>query len=322
MDKKVSIIIPVYNAEKTIKSCVDAILKQSYKNLEIILVNDGSKDDSLNICNNLKALDNRILVVNKENGGPSTARNEGLKYATGYYIQFVDSDDIIDSDYTEKLVSYIENYNDVDLVVSCMKIISGKTIRNVFFDKERIFNLQDPDFMNQQNYYGLMASPCNKIYIKHKITSEFPKDIKNGEDAIFNLEYLKNCKNIFLTNKEAYNYFYENPNSLTKKYSESRFLDNLVVRKKLKMYFKDIGLNGDGLVNRLLLREICSITKSLIKENFSKKQKLEKIKNIFEHEQVREACKNYLTYGISEKLAFYLIKKKKIKLFYLCCKLK
>lgn len=103
----ISIIVPVYNVEKYLEECVDSIINQTYKNLEIILVDDGSTDNSGKICDEYKEKDNRIVVIHKKNGGLSSARNEGMKYAKGAYLQFVDSDDYMDNDMVEMLYNMI-----------------------------------------------------------------------------------------------------------------------------------------------------------------------------------------------------------------------
>ena len=110
MKDKISIIVPIYNMEKYLNKGVNSIINQSYENLEIILVNDGSTDDSLNICNKFKKKDKRVVVLKKENGGLSSARNYGIEHANGKYISFVDADDYIEKDYIEKLYNCITKY--------------------------------------------------------------------------------------------------------------------------------------------------------------------------------------------------------------------
>ena len=105
--KKVSIIIPAYNAASTLEKCYQSILAQTYSNFEVITVNDGSKDNTLEIMQKYSAQDKRFVSVDKPNGGVSSARNEGLKYATGTYLQFVDADDTLDSQMLEKMVNMI-----------------------------------------------------------------------------------------------------------------------------------------------------------------------------------------------------------------------
>ena len=119
-NEKVSIIVPVYNAEQYLGYTITSILKQTYKNIEIILVNDGSKDDSLIICQNYAAIDDRVKVLDIPNGGVSNARNCGIESATGEYIQFVDSDDVITENMTERLVDTMHIY-EADMVVCGMR---------------------------------------------------------------------------------------------------------------------------------------------------------------------------------------------------------
>jgi glycosyltransferase involved in cell wall biosynthesis len=319
MDKKISVIVPVYNSEKTIKRCVESVLKQSYQNFELILVDDGSLDNSLEICNNYKKQDKRVIVISKKNGGASSARNCGLNNARGDYINFLDSDDSIEEDYLKLLIEKF--HKDVDLVVCAIKIVANK-IRMVEFDDEGEFNPNSFDLYKQKNFYGLISSPCNKLYKKEKILDYFPENVKNGEDAIFNIHYLKNCKKILITNKIIYNYFYENPNSMTKKYSTSRFKDAINVYGEFTKFLNfEKNILQEKFINRWLLRDICSISKSLCKyKNFSEKEKFLIIKNMISNSSVQLALKNYCTCSISEKVAFFLMKKNLVRIFYKCCK--
>ena len=107
MSDLVSIIVPVYNVEKFLSQCIESLIGQSYKNLEILLIDDGSTDNSSNICREYEIVDNRIKVFHKNNGGLSDARNYGLKHARGEYISFVDSDDLVHPDFIYQLISSI-----------------------------------------------------------------------------------------------------------------------------------------------------------------------------------------------------------------------
>lgn len=316
----VTIIVPVYNAEKYIVKCVESLINQTYKNTEIFLIDDGSVDKSSEICDIFCQEYEKIKTFHKTNGGVSSARNFGLKMANGKYIMFVDSDDSLDEKYVENMLLGI-SVN--DLIISKIEIIIGEKQRSVDFDNEQIINIKELNVLFEQtNGYGLLASPCNKLYKKALITSFFPEDIKNGEDAIFNLNYIQNCKKICLTNSCKYNYYYNNPNSLTKKYKESTFEDTIKVFKFLKIFVKNYGIN-QTYINRFLLRTICSISKSLIKcKNYPKKSKKEIIRYMFENIETRFACEEYVAIGIVEKIAFKLIKYKKINYFYICCSLK
>ena len=119
MQPAFSVIVPVYNAEKTLQRCVDSILAQTFEDFELILINDGSKDQSGDICDEYAAKDSRVKTVHKTNGGVSSARNAGLRIAQGEYIAFIDSDDYIDNDYLLGFKHY-----DADLIISGAKLIS------------------------------------------------------------------------------------------------------------------------------------------------------------------------------------------------------
>ena len=118
----VSIILPVYNAQNHLARCIGSILNQTYKNIELIILNDGSKDHSLPVCEEFRAKDSRIVLVDKENSGVSDTRNLGLKLAGGEYVQFVDSDDYIDPDFTRHLVEAAEAHH-ADLVIAPYKMV-------------------------------------------------------------------------------------------------------------------------------------------------------------------------------------------------------
>ena len=124
MDKLVSIVVPVYNAEKYIMNCIEALRKQTYTDIEIILVDDGSSDASGKLCDEMQTEDARIKVVHKQNGGVSSARNCGVQIATGDYLMFADSDDFPDARWTERMVELAEHWN-VNLVISGYRIVKN-----------------------------------------------------------------------------------------------------------------------------------------------------------------------------------------------------
>lgn len=310
----------MYNASQTLRRCVDSILNQIYKDFEIILVNDGSLDESLQICNSYEKEYGNIVVINKVNGGASSARNEGLKKAKGEYICFIDSDDEIPNNY---LSSMINAYNDnVDLVMCPIKI-TGFQKRNVeFLNYGDIDLYKDLEFWRQPNFYGLMYSPCNKLYIRKNITEDFPLDVTIGEDAIFNMKYIKNCKVIRLINDVYYNYYFENPQSLTKKFSTKRFDDSLKVAENLSELFKNFNIGDEHIENRFILSSLCSVVKTLSKEkSYSYKEKKSIMMSMINHEVIRKALRKSNAIGIRQKIAFLLIKLKFKNILYFCSKL-
>lgn len=191
MDAKISVIVPIYNAEKTLRRCVDALLKQTYRNVEIILVDDGSKDHSLEICQQYAAQDNRVKVLHKPNGGVSSARNAGLDIAAGEFIMFCDSDDWAEPEWCEELISHYEP----DCLVICGNYVEGE---QPYFPYE-VCSKREIERYPKTEFYKLklrfFTSPWNKIYEARVIRENeirFDVHISNGEDYLFNLQYL-NC---------------------------------------------------------------------------------------------------------------------------------
>lgn len=199
---EVSIILPVYNSEKSLQKCINSILRQTFADFELIIINDGSTDNSREICENLKNQDNRITVINQENGGVSAARNKGLSVAKGRYIMFCDSDDYVAIDWIEALYNAITNAPE-SLTVCSINQSVGKSI-NTDFSSEN----------NHISYFelykiGLSAYTPNKIYNKNIIDENnltFDVNCSFAEDVKFNCEYYNHCKDVFFVNKKLYFY--------------------------------------------------------------------------------------------------------------------
>ena len=207
-----SIIVPVYNIEKYLPSCIDSVLSQSFYDYELILIDDGSTDNSGFICDKYAEKDNRIKVIHKENGGVSSARNLGLDNAKGEWITFVDSDDwigknyfqILENDINEEidwvLINLIKSYDKHQTLIT--KFINNKLIKSDFLEFHSIY----PD------YFGPTAKFYKNSFIKNIIS--FDKNLSYGEDTLFNLDYLSNCNQIITL--ERANYFYRDlDNSLS-----------------------------------------------------------------------------------------------------------
>lgn len=204
MESIVSIIVPIYNAEKTIEDCINSIINQSYKNIEIILVDDGSTDNSVSICKKMQSKDNRIIVYSKKNGGVSSARNYGLNVATGEYIGFVDSDDTINSEFIKTAIDNIKN-NNADLF--CCNYNEGKKKSKNSKLIKKYINIIKQDYMLLLKIYkGFL---WNKIYKKELIekhTIRLNENITMCEDLLFNFQYLKLCNKVSYSFEKNYNY--------------------------------------------------------------------------------------------------------------------
>lgn len=210
----VSVVVPVYNTERYLKRCIDSILAQTYRNIEIILVNDGSHDKSPKICDFYSKINNRVRVIHNDNHGVSYSRNCGIKNAKGTYIAFFDSDDFVEADTIELMVGKMTD--GTDLVVGgivtelyddyqYIKCIETKTSKlNIEYDVDSLNSKWDYIFK-----YNDMASPCNKLYKLNIINNEhllFNERCFSYEDLLFNLNYLIYARRIVFMSAIVYHY--------------------------------------------------------------------------------------------------------------------
>lgn len=260
--EKVSIIVPIYNAERYISNCIYSILQQTYTNIEVILVNDGSQDNSLYICEQFKKIDNRIIILNKKNGGVSSARNEGIRIATGKYIQFVDSDDTLELDFVEKLIQNIKFWN-AELIICGYNIIENK--KNVSYEEDLDSIYDNVIAFTKENFienFGTMlldyknislGSPWNKLFIREIIVEnsiKFPENIHYGEDLLFNLQYFRYCNKLIYIKKKLYNYFLINNQSLEAKFKPDLFQNQLYLYQKIKGFLiENNKYSGNNVIN-------------------------------------------------------------------------
>ncbi|MBO6145663.1 MAG: glycosyltransferase family 2 protein [Bacilli bacterium] len=211
----VSIIVPIFNCEKYLCKCLDSILNQQYKNIEILLIDDGSTDSSGQICDQYCKRDTRVKVIHKSNGGVSSARNIGIKNSKGKYICFVDSDDFLDKKYIQYMVENIMNTNSYMSVVKSNKISDINSIKEYSGqNKIRILN-QDEALNGLVNGKDFLSSCCNKMYNKQNLKNITFQNVAVGEDLYFNYEVIKNnIGNIVFSNAKLYNYYIGSTSSI------------------------------------------------------------------------------------------------------------
>jgi glycosyltransferase involved in cell wall biosynthesis len=224
----ISIIVPVYNAQEYLSKCIESILNQTMEDFELILVNDGSKDKSPEICDEYSLKDSRIKVIHKKNEGVSIARNTGINISKGTYIVFSDSDDYVDDDWCYEMYKEIINNNMVMCGITIHNIRKNKNIINKLnvTSSENISRIKKKDFFILYQKQ-LISSPCNKMYITKIIKDNdvrFKENLTLGEDLLFNLEYLKFMdEDIIVVNKPLYNYILTDKESLDNRYYENLF---------------------------------------------------------------------------------------------------
>lgn len=212
--KKISVIIPIYNVEKYLKRCIESIIKQTYSNLEIILVDDGSPDGCAKICGEYKNKDERIVVIHKKNGGLSDARNAGLKVATGEIISYIDSDDYVDLDMYEKMTKAMEEKN-ADIVVCGTNIDYEDGHTKVKCEKEeKSFNREEA-LIELNSFKSFDMAVWNKLYKREVVDKiEFPVG-KKSEDYFVMYQYFARAKKVVIINQAKYHYF-QRSNSISR----------------------------------------------------------------------------------------------------------
>lgn len=240
----ISIIVPVYNIENYIAQCVDSICKQTYRNLEIILIDDGSKDKSGKICDVIAKNDKRIHVIHKVNEGVVTARKTGVEYCTGEYVLFVDGDDWIDKDMIDAMVSTLSQKS-VDLVIcGLIKYIDDKSqveeepyYNEGCYEREHIEKMIFPKmiYTGEYYFYGVIPAVFCKLYKKSLIANaleQVDSKLFYGEDAISTYALITKCKSVYILKKCYYFYRYRET-SVSHVYNNKLFDNLLLLHKNL-----------------------------------------------------------------------------------------
>ena len=244
---KVSIIVPVYNSSSYLTVCIKSLLQQTYNNYEVLLIDDCSTDESLQICNDL-AKDNPLINVIhlQQNGGVSKARNIGIENARGEFIAFVDSDDYVSNDFIENLVAplYTEDY---DIVISGLMFFEGNS--NIYnaetLNPQKWFIENKKDLLNliQQ---PLMTSPVSKLYKRQIIKNKnlrFDEEISLGEDRDFNIEYVSKIRSACSLAYIGYFYRRDVLCSLTKKVHKEMLKNDLIYWNKVHNLLDNVGVD-------------------------------------------------------------------------------
>lgn len=304
MKEKVSIIIPVYNSERTLERCLDSVINQTYKNIEILIVNDGSKDKSLEIMKEYQKKDNRIMVINQENKGLSGARNAGLDKATGEYVTFIDSDDYIKANLIKDTIEIFNRYN-CDVVRNNYELAykDGNTkYRKELYEENEILSINEKkEELIKNILLGKVQSYSWLLTIKKEILDKnslkFDEDIFFMEDIVFLIRLIFFIKNIYFMSEPKYYYYQSNENSLTK--DSKKYIKNikniLIMKKRLEKILK---MNMDEyeaylkIINTIYLNGIIGYLKTAVRNSENYKKILEELKKIRESQEIEEMLNN------------------------------
>ena len=253
MEALVSVIVPVYNVEKYFKRCLESVINQTYHNLEIILVDDGSRDSSGKLCDEYKKKDGRIKVIHKNNEGLGITRNRGLEKAAGKYVTFVDSDDYIPLDSISGMVQEIETYN-CDLVIG--NYYYGKQIKPCTAEARCYHGREVIDYVlvhllgNKPKSEDMISvSAWGKLFrrdIIEKNQLRYPSErILIWEDIAFNLDYIPLCKSVYVSHTPRYYYCF-NGESLTHKYNPDKLMLVMRMYEYVKHKLSELDIPEEG----------------------------------------------------------------------------
>lgn len=307
MEKLVSIIVPIYNVENYLKKCINSLVNQTYKNIEIILVDDGSTDSSCYICDEYKEKYSNIKVIHKKNEGVSIARNVGIDSSKGDYIFFIDSDDFIENNVIEDLV---KNFVDVDIIKISYKIINKSKIKDISISKTFSKN----EYL-EAILYGSIGGHCWGYLFDRKIIKDlyFDKNTSCMEDTIFVISCVLRANKIKCINDSFYNHVI-NENGITSSSNkiERKIIDYMYSMDKIEELIK----NQDYIEQcKLLKKRFCLIESEIAKIRNS--QELKKIlnnnlinnylKELYESRYIKLIQKIYLNLLLNKKNTFIVL---------------
>ena len=290
----ISIVVPVYKSEKTLAGCLDSLLAQTYADIEVICVIDGSPDSCGDICDAYAVKDARVKSIKRENGGVSSARNRGIDEATGEYLMFVDSDDTVEPDYCEKMWK-AHTETDAELVICGFHHwYVGRDVKKV---------PSNPGVYKTENYgtdflklyqEGFLNMPWNKLF-KKEFAGRFDTSLSLGEDLLFNMNYLEKCSKVAVIPDALINYIQEEKgNTLSTKKRDNKLEIASKVCVGVQNYYT--GISGDTKLHPVIagkfVMEFLDECESLpFDKKTPKAEKLQVIKRLANHKEFMEANK-------------------------------
>lgn len=301
MSETVSVIVPVFNAERYLEMCVDSLRGQSYRALEIILVDDGSTDDSLEVCRRLAQMDQRIRVLHHANQGPSVTRNAGISVANGKYLMFVDADDWLEMDAIEAMVSAMEQTR-ADLVLGGYARFNDGSTRDCslhFITQEPLQTLEGPEgialLFTQARTSLAGVSVWAKLYRTELVRAHhvsFPETISYEEDCYFNLQYYRHIAQAAVIGRCVYHYR-QTPLSLSKKYRPQSFAFLLNGYRERCRFFQEIGLS-DRLaeLDQIMLIVLLSTCKKISLSDLSVMEKRAAYDAVIDAAEIQQIVRN------------------------------
>ena len=255
---KVSVIIPVYRVEKTLRRCVDSVLEQSFSDIEVILVNDGSPDSCGEICDEYSGADARVRVIHKENGGLSSARNAGLELAAGEYVMFLDSDDHLVPEALEHLLKGTADW----IIGTVISVSHTQTVthqpkrESELFGREQ-FGEEMPLLMKERRMNYIHGNLYRRELIeKHKLDFEDDK-LSYGEDTVFNFSFLPHCESIYVCGHPVH-YYMKSADGLASVYRRDRYQKSRRLSDLIESSCRSMGFDSEAVLAEINRRRVQS----------------------------------------------------------------
>lgn len=301
MDIKYSVIIPAYNAEKTLNRCIDSLIDRQRDDVELIIINDGSTDQTEKICQEYIKSNDNVRYYSKENGGVSSARNLGLQHAKGRFISFVDSDDFVKSEYFDVLDDALQS--DADFVLLAKLVYDGadsitqSIIRNC---SARSYDVSS-DVLSLALKQQFLNAPSSKVFKKQIIENNkirFDERLPIGEDKVFVVQYIMHAETVEFVNSAVYFLSIENQDSLSRK-RRSNLSEYILLEHKLM--FEAVNKSALSDINKKkylkalsysYYRSAYTVIAELYKYNYSKKDRLKEMRIICEKYNKFQDCKD------------------------------
>lgn len=327
MNDLISVIVPVYKVEKYLNKCIDSIINQTYKNLEIILIDDGSPDNCGKICDEYAKKDKRINVMHKENGGVSSARNAGISSAQGKWISFIDADDWVEANFLEVMYkTALKNSADIALC-GYNRIYNTHSEKINVCETDKTYNSREYliKSLNPQTGFGF----CHMKLIRKECLNnlKFNENLVVGEDAQFNIKLSQNINKAVFCRQALYNYR-NNSESVVKKY-DSNYANKYLESMKDTKAFINQNYNNDDEIKQnyynfvafhvmLIAVNYCYHPENPIKE----RKKL--LKNICNYDEFKEGIKksNFANISFQKKIALFTLKFRLYFIMELICKVR
>lgn len=305
----ISLIIPCYNAEKTLEKCLSSVIQQSYLNLEIIIVDDGSTDRTSTIYELFESKDERIKIIRQENYGVSKARNKGVKAATGEYICFVDSDDWIELNYCYVLHDLLVTENaDISIIEASYEDEKGKIVFNKPTSNEKVFDGKRALILLLEDEV-VQSHPWGKLYKTAFLKSvNFPENLKCFEDYSTLFKIFDKAVKVVKSDEKLYHYI-QHEDSLSHNLSPATaYYFYLAIMEVFNFWQNTTQLQNQGIITKNIIRKLLMVLKRILRNTTKLEMKLEK-------EEIRQSFKFFLKYAVYEIGVEYFFF---IRLYYYC----